>query len=116
MSELDPFQIGAPWPSFIHKEKEGHFYCYMDGNHLLVMSETRLSQNRVEALQNNRIELALFVQEQILFVCHRFHGFSSWGDIPYNWHLFGDVLPAEVAPGEYIPLLVVLVDSTHDRI
>lgn len=116
----DPFQIGDPWPTFIQKEKEGHFYCYLDGNHLLVLSEAQLSQRRIRAVQNNGIELALFVQEQILFLCHHFHGFASWGDIPYNWHLFGGVhmpmLPSVVAPGEYVPLLVVLVDATHDRI
>ncbi|BCL83642.1 hypothetical protein ccbrp13_61070 [Ktedonobacteria bacterium brp13] len=120
MTYRDPFQIGDPWLTFIHKEKEGHFYCYRDGNHLLVLSETQLSQSRIEAMQNNRIELALFVQEHILFLCYHFHGFSSWGDIPYNWHVFGgvptNILPPEVAPGESVPLLTVLVDSTSDRI
>ena len=120
MTDRDPFQVGDPWPAFIQKQKEGHFYCYLEGNHLLVLSDTQLSPSRIEAVQNNKIELALVVREQILFLCHCFQGFASWGDIPYNWHLFADVhtdlLPSEVGPGEYIPLLVVLVDATSDRI
>jgi hypothetical protein len=121
MTYKDPFQVGDFWPdALIPKEKTGNFYLYREGNHLLVLCQPDLSRSHIQAVQRNRIELALVVREQILFLCHHFYGFSPWEDIPYNWHLPGNeqVLryPPLVAPGEFLPLLVVLVEATTSRI
>jgi len=117
MAYRDPFQVGDFWPDdIIPKEKTGNFYLYIDGNHLLVLCQPHLSHSRIQAVRQNTIELALVVREQILFLCHHFYGFASWEELPYNWHLPADeqalMYPPPVAPGEFLPLLVVLVEAT----
>lgn len=121
MTYQDPFQVGNFWPDdIIPKEETGNFYLYIDGNHLLVLCQSDLSLSRIQAVQRNKIELALVVREQILFLCYHFHGFASWEDSPYNWHLLANeqarMYPPPVASGEFLPLLVVLVEATTSRI
>ncbi|HLZ60244.1 MAG TPA: hypothetical protein VKR06_25110, partial [Ktedonosporobacter sp.] len=109
-----------PWPGFISAKTDAGIYLYMDGKHLLLLSGSHLSPRQIDAVRQNRIELALLVRKNLFFFCYHIAGFAPWGDIPYNWHLIDDeqarTFPPDVAPSEYLPLLIVLVESTTQRI
>jgi hypothetical protein len=117
----DAFQLGMPfpWPDFIPAGGSGQCYLYQEGNHLLFLFAPRLAPARIDAVQYGRLQMALFARGSLLLLCCHFDGYGEWFDIPYNWHLLPEqvrVIPPEVAPGAYLPFLVVLVDSQTMRI
>lgn len=90
-------------------------YNFHSGQHELLIALPSLSTREIENIRKNGINLALFVEQDILILLFEFVGAIPWSDAPYSWHLVkGEFrsVPKEIQLGQRIGLNIILVEST----
>ena len=105
--------VGEIYSSKHTEYSEATQYCYYNGMHDLALFWSRPTLKEINGFLSQPVELALYVEQSVLFLLYRIVDICEWSDVAYNIHqLRADELavPAD-APGSRAVLQMTLVNA-----
>lgn len=105
--------VGEIYSSKHSEYSEATQYCYYNGVHDLALFWARPTQKEINGFLKQPVELALYVEESVLFLLYRIVDICEWSDVAYNIHqLRADerAVPTEI-PGTQAQVQMTLVNA-----
>jgi len=106
-------QVGEVYSSRHSQYSEATQYCYYNGVHDLALFWSRPTLKEKNGFLSQPVELALHVEQSVMFLLYRIVDICEWSDVAYNIHLLRSeeqVVPADL-PGNSAKLQMTLVDA-----
>jgi len=106
-------QIGEIYSSKHTEYSEATQYCFYNGVHDLTLFWARPSLKEINGFNKQPVELALHVEQSIMFLLYRIVEICEWSDVAYNIH---QLQAAEISiptdpPGTHGALQMTLVNA-----
>jgi len=105
--------VGEIYSSKHSEYSEATQYCYYNGVHDLALFWARPTQKEINGFLSQPVELALYVDQSVLFLLFRITDICEWSDVAYNIHQLRAeeiVIPNE-SPGIPGKLQMTLVNA-----
>jgi hypothetical protein len=105
--------VGEIYSSRHTAYSEATQYCYYNGIHDLTLFWARPTLKEINGFTGQPVELALYVEQSVLFLLYRIADTCEWSDVAYNIHQLRaeeQVVPAE-APGSRANIQMTLVNA-----
>ena len=105
--------VGEIYSSKHSEYSEATQYCYYNGVHDLALFWARPTQKEINGFLKQPVELALYIEESVLFLLYRIVDICEWSDVAYNIHqLRADegAVPTEI-PGTQAQVQMTLVNA-----
>lgn len=106
-------QIGEVYSSKHTEYSEATQYCYYNGMHDLALFWARPTLKEINGFNKQPVEIALHVEQAILFLLYRIVDICEWSDVAYNIHQLQATeitVPGE-SPGIHAALQMTLVNA-----
>jgi hypothetical protein len=106
-------QVGEIYSSNHSEYSESTQYCYYNGVHDLTLFWSRPTLKEKNDFLKQPVELALHVEQSILFLLYRIVDTCEWSDVAYNIHQLTDLeqaVPTDL-PGSRAQLQLTLVNA-----
>jgi hypothetical protein len=106
-------QVGEIYSSKHTEYSEATQYCYYNGIHDLTLFWSRPTLKEINGFIGQPVELALYVEQSVLFLLYRIADTCEWSDVAYNIHQLRaeeQLVPAE-APGSRAKIQMTLVNA-----
>jgi hypothetical protein len=106
-------QIGEVYSSKHTEYSEATQYCYYNGVHDLALFWARPTLKEINGFNNQPIEIALHVEQSILFLLYRIVDICEWSDVAYNIHQLQatEITVPTDSPGSHAKLQMTLVNA-----
>jgi hypothetical protein len=108
-------QVGEIYSSKHSEYSEATQYCYYNGIHDLVLFWSRPTLKEQRDFLRQPVELALYVEQSVLFLLYRIVDTCEWSDVAHNIHQLRDSeqqVPAD-PPGSRASLQITLVNADN---
>ena len=106
-------QVGEIYSSKHSEYSEATQYCYYNGVHDLALFWSRPTLKEQNGFLKQPVELALYVEQSILFLLFRIVDTCEWSDVAHNIHQLKateQMIPAD-APGSRARIQLTLVNA-----
>lgn len=106
-------QVGEIYSSRHSEYSEATQYCYHNGVHDLALFWSRPTLKEKNGFLNQPVELALYVEQSILFLLFRIADTCEWSDVAFNIHQLRpeeQIVPTD-APGSSAQIQMTLVNA-----
>lgn len=106
-------QTGEIYSSKHTEYSEATQYCYYNGVHDLALFWARPTLKEINGFLSQPVELALYVENSVLFLLYRIIDTCEWSDVAYNIQQLRaeeQIVPAD-PPGTRAKLQMTLVNS-----
>jgi len=106
-------QVGEIYSSKHSEYSEATQYCYHNGMHDLVLFWSRPTLKEINGFASQPVELALYVEQSVLFLLYRIVDICEWSDVAYNIHQLRSEeqsVPADT-PGSRASMQITLVNA-----
>jgi len=106
-------QIGEVYSSKHTEYSEATQYCYYNGVHDLALFWARPTLKEINGFNKQPVELALHVDQSILFLLYRIVDICEWSDVAYNIHQLQatEISVPTDSPGSHAKLQMTLVNA-----
>jgi hypothetical protein len=108
-------QIGETYSSQHSEYSEATQYCYYNGMHELTLFWSRPTLKEKNGFLSQPVELALHIEESVLFLLYRIVDICEWSDVAFNIHQLRDsekTIPAD-RPGQRGNIRITLVNADN---
>jgi hypothetical protein len=105
--------VGEIYSSKHTEYSEATQYCYYNGVHDLALFWSRPTLKEINGFLGQPVELALYVEQSVLFLLYRIVDICEWSDVAYNIHQLRaeeQIVPADV-PGNRARVQITLVNA-----
>lgn len=106
-------QTGEIYSSKHTEYSEATQYCYHNGVHDLALFWARPTLKEINGFLSQPVELALYVEQSVLFLLYRITDTCEWSDVAFNIQQLRaeeQIVPAD-APGTRAKLQMTLVNA-----
>lgn len=106
-------QVGEIYSSRHTEYSEATQYCYYNGMHDLALFWSRPTLKEINGFLSQPVELALYVEQSVLFLLYRIVDICEWSDVAYNIHQLRaeELAVPDDAPGNRALLQMTLVNA-----
>lgn len=109
------FQVGEKFPLPIQAQGDGGIFQYDINGAMFILKLSKVDLIAIEAFRTGKIELALFTEQNILFLLYKIDGiFNGWGDCPYSIHYHETAQQPDFTKPQDKAINLYLVDSRLD--
>jgi hypothetical protein len=105
--------VGEIYSSKHTEYSEATQYCYYNGVHDLALFWSRPTLKEINGFLSQPVELALYVEQSVLFLLYRIVDICEWSDVAYNIHQLRaeeQLVPADI-PGSRARIQMTLVNA-----
>jgi len=105
--------VGEIYSSRHTEYSEATQYCYYNGVHDVALFWSRPTLKEINGFLSQPVEVALYVEQSVLFLLYRIVDICEWSDVAYNIHQLRaeeQLVPADV-PGSRARLQMTLVNA-----
>lgn len=106
-------KVGEIYSSRHTEYSEATQYCYYNGVHDVALFWSRPTLKEINGFLSQPVELALYVEQSVLFLLYRIVDICEWSDVAYNIHQLRaeeQIVPAD-APGSRARVQMTLVNA-----
>ena len=106
-------QVGEIYSSKHTEYSEATQYCYYNGVHDLALFWARPTLKEINGFLSQPLELAVYVEQSVLFLLYRIVDICEWSDVAYNIQQLRpeeQAVPADV-PGNRAGVQMTLVNA-----
>lgn len=106
-------QVGEIYSSKHTEYSEATQYCYYNGMHDLALFWSRPTLKETNGFLKQSVELALHVEQSVLFLLYRINDICEWSDVAFNIHQLSAEereIPSE-PPATHAKLQMTLVNA-----
>lgn len=106
-------QVGEIYSSRHTEYSEATQYCFHNGVHDVALFWSRPTLKEINGFLGQPVELALYVEQSVLFLLYRIVDICEWSDVAYNIHQLRaeeQLVPADV-PGSRARVQMTLVNA-----
>ena len=93
--KLHHYEVGKPCVAGRTSWSEAAEYNYRAGQHELRLFWRHPMPAEIQAVKHGRVDFALLVEKDIIFLLFRFGNAVPWSEAPYSWHLVKRKVPGE---------------------
>lgn len=107
--------VGEIYSSKHSEYSEATQYCYHNGEHDLALFWSRPTLKEINGFLGQPVELALHVEQSVLFLLYRIADTCEWSDVAFNIHQLRAeerIVPADI-PGSRAVLQMTLVNADN---
>ncbi|MBP2632435.1 MAG: hypothetical protein H6Q70_3063 [Firmicutes bacterium] len=109
------FQVGEKFPLPIKAQGDGGLFQYDINGAMFILKLSKVDLIAIEAFRTGKIELGLFVANDIIFLLYKIDGIiNGWGDSPYSVHFHTEEQLPKLADVKGKTISLYLVDSHLD--
>lgn len=109
------FQVGEKFPLPIKAQGDGGIFQYDINGAMFILKLSRVDLIAIEAFRTGKIELGLFVENDIIFLLYKIDGIiNGWGDSPYSAHFHTEDQQPKLIDVKEKTISLYLVDSHLD--
>lgn len=108
-------QVGETYSPQHSEYTEATRYCHHDGVHDLTLFWSRPTLKEKNGFLAQPVELALHIEESVLFLLYRIVDICEWSDVAFNIHQLRDTektIPADL-PGKCGSMRLTLVNADN---
>lgn len=109
------FQVGEKFPLPIKAQGDGGLFQYDINGAMFILKLSKVDLIAIEAFRTGKIELGLFVDNDIIFLLYKIDGIiNGWGDSPYSVHFHTEEQRPKLTDVKEKTISLYLVDSHLD--
>lgn len=109
------FQVGEKFPLPIKAQGDGGLFQYDINGAMFILKLSKVDLIAIEAFRTGKIELGLFVDNDIIFLLYKIDGIiNGWGDSPYSVHFHTEEQRPKLIDVKEKTISLYLVDSHLD--
>lgn len=109
------FQVGEKFPLPIKAQGDGGLFQYDINGAMFILKLSKVDLIAIEAFRTGKIELGLFVDNDIIFLLYKIDGIiNGWGDSPYSVHFHAEEQLPKLTDVKEKAISLYLVDSHLD--
>jgi len=109
------FQVGEKFPLPIKAQGDGGIFQYDINGAMFILKLSKVDLIAIEAFRTGKIELGLFVENDIIFLLYKIDGIiNGWGDSPYSVHFHTEEQLPKLTDVKEKTISLFLVDSRLD--
>lgn len=109
------FQVGEKFPLPIKAQGDGGIFQYDINGAMFILKLSKTDVIAAEAFRTGKTELALFVEDNIIFLLYKIDGiFKGWGDCPYSVQFLTKEQRPDFSKQQEKVMNLYLVDSRLD--
>lgn len=109
------FQVGEKFPLPIKAQGDGGLFQYDINGAMFILKLSKVDLIAIEAFRTGKIELGLFVDNDIIFLLYKIDGImNGWGDSPYSVHFHTEEQRPKLTDVKEKTINLYLVDSHLD--